>query len=34
MNRLKTAVGAYYFGGTKFNCDILPETRGNRHIFS
>lgn len=27
------AAGAFYFGGTKYNCDLLPKTQRNRHIF-
>jgi len=27
------AVGCYYFGAPKYNCDIVDHTRGNRHIF-
>lgn len=29
----KVAVGAYYFGGTKYNCDVIAKTNRNRHIF-
>ena len=29
----RVAVGAYYFGGTKYNCDIVPKTKRNRYIF-
>jgi len=28
------AVGAYYFGGTKYNCNIIPKTNRNRYIFN
>lgn len=27
------ALGCYYFGAPKYNCDILAQTRANRHIF-
>lgn len=27
------SVGAYYFGGTKYNCDIIRKSNKNRHIF-
>lgn len=29
----KVAVGAYYFGGTIYNCDVVVKTFRNRHIF-
>lgn len=29
----KVAVGAYYFGGTKYNCDIISKTNRYRYIF-
>lgn len=29
----KVACGAYYFGGTKYNCNLIPKTKGNRYIF-
>lgn len=29
----KVAIGAYYFGGTKYNCDLITKTKGNRFIF-
>ena len=29
----KVAIGAYYFGGTKYNCDIISKTNRNRYIF-
>ena len=29
----KVACGAYYFGGTKYNCDLILKTKGNRYIF-
>lgn len=28
------AIGSYYFGDTNRNCDILSNTKGNRHIFN
>ena len=27
------AVGAYYFGNPKYNCDLISKTKQNRHIF-
>lgn len=29
----KVAVGAYYFGDAKYNCDLVPKTNRNRYIF-
>ncbi|GJQ60573.1 MAG: hypothetical protein D8M57_16995 [Candidatus Scalindua sp. AMX11] len=29
----KVAVGAYYFGGTKYNCGVISKTNRNRYIF-
>ncbi|MCP4143292.1 MAG: hypothetical protein GY755_23890 [Chloroflexi bacterium] len=27
------AIGAYYFGGATYNCDLIPKTKKNRHVF-
>jgi len=29
----QVACGAYYFGGTKYNCDLIPKSYRNRYIF-
>ncbi len=29
----EVAVGAYYFGDAKYNCNIVSKTKGNRYIF-
>lgn len=33
-NRIKdVAVGAYYFGGTKYDCSLIPKIKRNRYVF-
>lgn len=30
----EVAIGAYYFGGTAYSCDIISKSNRNRHIFA
>jgi len=29
----KVACGTCYLGGTKYNCNLIPKTKGNRYLF-